>query len=166
MLSTGFDYEDKNFFLDLKNYALQQLQAEKNLLANISNLTSLIFHSMPDLNWCGFYLLEFNTGDLVLGPFQGKVACTRIKTSKGVCGAAFSQQRVICVEDVHSFPDHIACDSASKSELVIPFRFGKMGQQNFLEGVFDLDSPFYARFTTRDVEGLKSLVKEMEDFLR
>jgi len=124
----------------------------------LSNASALIYDSMDRLNWAGFYLMR--DGKLELGPFQGKVACTTIPVGKGVCGTAVAEQRTIRVEDVHQFPGHIACDSASNSEIVIPVR--KNGE---IIGVLDIDSPVTERFTEEDEEGLTAFVKVLEEIL-
>ena len=123
--------------------------------ANLANAAALVYHAMEDLNWAGFYLME--DGQLVLGPFQGKTACIMIPVGKGVCGAAVETGRTQRVEDVHLFPGHIACDSASNSELVIPIRRG--GE---IVGVLDLDSPSLRRFTQEDQDGLEEFVSVLE----
>jgi L-methionine (R)-S-oxide reductase len=126
------------------------LAGESDGVANLANASALIFDRLPDLNWAGFYLLR---GDaLVLGPFQGKVACTRIEIGKGVCGTAVTRRASLRVDDVHAFPGHIACDSASESELVVPLMHG--GQ---VFGVLDLDSPRRARFDSADQAGCEAL---------
>lgn len=118
----------------------------------LSNLSALIYGSLPDLNWAGFYLSD---GDaLLLGPFQGKVACIRIAYGKGVCGTAVKEGRTIVVRDVHEFPGHIACDSASQSEIVVPIR--KDGR---IIGVLDVDSPVKNRFTEDDAAGLEPVAR-------
>ncbi|NOL48661.1 GAF domain-containing protein [Pelistega europaea] len=132
----------------------EQLQAllsgEHNLIANAANMSALVYHQLPDLNWCGFYL--FDGTELVLGPFQGKVACVRIALNRGVCGTAASTCQTQLVQDVHSFPGHIACDAASQSEIVVPLI--KNGQ---LIGVWDVDSPKLARFDEEDRKGMQTL---------
>ena len=128
------------------------LGGERNFLANLANLSALVHHSLPDLNWTGFYLPD---GDgLVLGPFQGKPACTRIPAGRGVCGAAAARRETVVVADVHAFPGHIACDSASNSEVVVPVMDGDR-----LLGVLDLDSPLHGRFDSADARGLEALVR-------
>src|SRR5438552_674766 len=119
------------------------LAGERDLIANSANFASLIFHSLPGLNWAGFYFLKDD--ELVLGPFQGKPACVRIAIGKGVCGTAASTRAATIVPNVHEFPGHIACDSASKSEIVVPLIKGDQ-----LIGVVDLDSPIYGRFDSED----------------
>ncbi|KTT37994.1 GAF domain-containing protein [Pseudomonas rhizoryzae] len=128
------------------------LAGERNLVANAAQLSAFIYQEVPDLNWAGFYFVD-GQDQLLLGPFQGKVACMRIPFSKGVCGAAASERRTQRVEDVHAFPGHIACDAASRSELVVPLL--KDGR---LIGVLDLDSPNPARFSAADQAGIERLV--------
>jgi GAF domain-containing protein len=134
-------------------------EGEHDFIANAANFASLLFHSLPDLNWAGFYLLK-NT-ELVLGPFQGKPACVRIAIGKGVCGTAAEQRETILVDNVHEFPGHIACDSDSNSEIVVP-----VIKDRELIGVLDLDSPSFARFDDEDAEGLNELVKIFMESLR
>ncbi len=128
------------------------LAGERDAIANIANMASLLFYSLPDLNWVGFYLLKNN--ELVLGPFQGKPACVRIGLGSGVCGTAAKRRETIMVDNVHDFPDHIACDSASNSEIVVPIVAGEQ-----LIGVLDLDSPSLSRFDEEDAAGLNELVE-------
>ncbi|MTV83012.1 GAF domain-containing protein [Secundilactobacillus folii] len=127
----------------------QQLDAllydEHNLIANLSNASALLNQSMTDLNWAGFYLYQPKDDELILGPFQGNVACVHIKNGTGVCGTALQQQEPQLVRDVHEFPGHIACDSASNSEVVIP-----LTKDGIKLGVMDLDSPKIGRFTEDD----------------
>src|SRR6267378_1823542 len=127
------------------------LAGEHDLIANLANFSSLIFHSLPDLNWAGFYFLKDD--ELVLGPFQGRPACVRIAMGKGVCGTAASTRLTTIVPNVHEFPGHIACDSASNSEIVVPLIKGDQ-----LIGVLDLDSPIDGRFDNEDANGLNRLV--------
>lgn len=129
------------------------LAGERNLVANAAQLSAFIYQEVPDLNWAGFYFVE-GDDQLLLGPFQGKVACMRIPFSKGVCGAAARERRTQRVEDVHAFPGHIACDVASRSELVVP-----LVQGGRLIGVLDLDSPHPARFSAADQAGIEALVE-------
>lgn len=127
------------------------LHGERDLIANAANVAALIWQIVPDLNWAGFYFLK--GGELVLGPFQGKPACVRIAMGKGVCGTAAARRETLLVEDVHAFPGHIACDSASNSELVVPLiKGGKVF------GVLDLDSPNFARFDAEDRRAFEALV--------
>lgn len=130
------------------------LAGEPDLIACAANMSSLLFWNLPDLNWVGFYLVEQKSGDLLVGPFQGKPACVRIPLSKGVCGAAASARRTLVVADVHAFPGHIACDSASNSEVVVPI----VSNDGRLLGVLDLDSPLRGRFDDEDARGLERLV--------
>ena len=128
------------------------LEGEPDTIANLANAAALLYHSLPQLNWCGFYLLK--GGELVVGPFQGKPACVRIAMGKGVCGTAAAQRTSVIVPNVNEFPGHIACDTASNSEIVVPIIRGSE-----LIGVLDLDSPDLARFDARDQEGLEKLVE-------
>jgi GAF domain-containing protein len=125
---------------------------EPDAIANMANVSALLFDALPDLNWAGFY--RNIGGELVLGPFQGKAACLRIPFGKGVCGAAAATRQVQLVEDVHAFPGHIACDAASRSELVVP-----VVDAGELIGVLDLDSPSVARFDSEDAAGCAELIQ-------
>ena len=133
----------------------QQLAAlfagERNGLANAANMSALLYEALPNLNWVGFYFLQ--AGELVLGPFQGKVACVRIALGRGVCGTAAERRETIIVADVNAFPGHIACDAASRSEIVIP-----LIKDGRLLGVLDIDSPQIARFDQEDGVGLNAAV--------
>ena len=130
------------------------LDGERDLVANAANMAALLYWSLGELNWAGFYLVEPERGDLLLGPFQGKPACVRIPIGRGVCGTAADRRTTVVVADVHAFPGHIACDSASNSEVVVPIvRDGR------LLGVLDLDSPVPARFDDADARGLEALVQ-------
>ena len=128
------------------------LAGEHDFIANAANCSALLYHSLPDVNWVGFYL--YKEGELVLGPFQGHPACVRIALGKGVCGTAAELKQTLVVENVHEFPGHIACDSASNSEIVVPLI--KRGR---LIGVLDLDSPSLARFDDEDARGLNSVAE-------
>lgn len=129
-----------------------------NVISNLSNASALIFQTLPDVNWAGFYLK--NGGVLELGPFQGRVACTVIPIGKGVCGKAAELGQTVVVPNVHEFEGHIACDGASRSEIVIPiFKNGE------LYGVLDIDSPVYDRFTEGDREELEGLVRVIEELI-
>lgn len=137
---------------------------ERNFIANCANFSALIYTSLPDLNWAGFYLLV--DGQLVLGPFQGKVACVRIDIGRGVCGTAALRRETVVVPDVHAFPGHIACDHASASEIVVPMLVPKTYQsdehrpdESRLIGVLDLDSPKRDRFDDIDAKGLQRAVE-------
>jgi L-methionine (R)-S-oxide reductase len=131
------------------------LAGERDLTANAANLSALIFHTLPDLNWAGFYWMK--GGELVLGPFQGKPACVRIALGRGVCGTAAAERRSIVVPDVQAFPGHIACDSASRSEVVVPI-FARHSREGGVLGVLDLDSPRPGRFDADDARALEALV--------
>ena len=138
---------------------LQQLCADVPYeIANLSNAAALLWAALPDINWAGFY--KMMDGILVLYPFQGKTACVRIQIGKGVCGTAVAEDRTQLVPDVHQFPGHIACDSASNSEIVVPIHVN--GE---IWGVLDIDSPFFERFTEADREGLEAFVKNLEEIL-
>ena len=127
------------------------LAGERDLIANAANFSSLIFQSLPDLNWAGFYFAK--DGELVLGPFQGKPACVRIRVGQGVCGAGAAKCETVVVPNVHEFPGHITCDSASNSEIVVPLM-----KDSRLIGVLDLDSPVLGRFDEQDATGLENLL--------
>jgi len=135
---------------ELRSQLAALLEGESDRIANAANTVALLYHFMPDVNWVGFYFLRGS--DLVLGPFQGKPACVRIPLGKGVCGAAAERLESILVPDVNAFPGHIACDSGSRSELVVPLV--KHGE---LWGVLDLDSPVLERFDQADRAGCESL---------
>ena len=143
---------------ELISAAVALVEGVPHRIANLANLSALLYTSMEDLNWAGFYQLEGDT--LVLGPFQGTPASIEIPISKGVCGAAVREGRSQLVRDVHAFAGHIACDSASRSELVIPLR-----ENGRVIGVLDLDSPTLARFTDADREMLEQLVRAVEPHL-
>lgn len=127
-------------------------EGERDPIANAANMAALLYHTLPDLNWAGFYFLR-EAGTLVLGPFQGQPACVRIPLGKGVCGTAIARAASVVVDDVHAFPGHIACDAASRSELVVPLHRG-----NRPIGVLDLDSPHPGRFDEVDRRGCEALV--------
>ena len=145
----------------MTDYSLlnQQLSAlihgVPHLIANLSNAAALLYHTLPCLNWAGFYLME--SGLLVLGPFQGRPACIEIQVGRGVCGTAVAEDRTQLVYDVHQFPGHIACDSASNSEIVVPIHAGSQ-----IVGVLDIDSPRVGRFTEEDRERLEEFVRILE----
>lgn len=140
------------FYRDLIQELDALLTGERDPTANAANAAAAIYHSLPALNWAGFYFLQ--DGELVLGPFQGRPACVRIPMGKGVCGAAASQRQTMLVPDVEAFPGHIACDSASRSELVVPLLVGDR-----LIGVLDLDSPELNRFDADDQAGCEALAQ-------
>ena len=139
----------------LKKQLLSLADEEKYFVPVLSNASALIYEAMDDLNWAGFYLM--NKGSLLLGPFQGKVACIRIPLGKGVCGTAAQKNETLVVDNVHEFAGHIACDGASNSEIVIPIH--KNGE---VVGVLDIDSPEFSRFTNEDKLGLEEFVKALE----
>jgi L-methionine (R)-S-oxide reductase len=147
MASTIVDYEL------LERQVASLLEDERDFIANAANFAAFVYDAVPSVNWAGFYFAEPES--LVLGPFCGKPACTRLPKGRGVCGKAFESQRTIVVPDVSSFEDHIVCDSASRSELVVPL-LGK----NSAWGVFDVDSPFMGRFGDIDRIGIERLVRQ------
>jgi len=132
---------------------------EADRIANAANLSALVYHALPELNWVGFYF--YDGKELVVGPFQGLPACVRIPLSKGVCGAAASSGQTQRIEDVDAFPGHIACDSASRSELVVPLL-----RDGALVGVFDIDSPVLARFDADDQLGLEAIAQVFVEALQ
>jgi len=138
-------------YRDLAEQLGALLSDERDPVANAANTAALLFTSLPGLNWAGFYFLR-SADELVLGPFQGKPACVRIAVGRGVCGTAVKERRSILVEDVHAFADHIACDAASRSELVVPLISGTR-----ILGVIDLDSPLPARFDLDDQRGIEAI---------
>jgi GAF domain-containing protein len=142
----------RDFYASLAQQLTGLLHGEPDPIANAANMSALINELMPDLNWAGFYFMR--GGELVLGPVQGKVACVRIAVGRGVCGAAVERKTSMVVPDVHAFPGHIACDSASRSELVVP-----LIRNGTVLGVLDLDSPRPGRFDEDDREGCESLVR-------
>jgi GAF domain-containing protein len=135
-------------YRDIRGQLAALMAAERNALANAANLSALLYGALPDLNWAGFYFLQQQ--ELVLGPFQGNVACVRIAMGKGVCGSAALRRQTLIVADVHEFPGHIACDAASQSEIVVPLVQGER-----LWGVLDVDSPKLSRFDADDAAGLE-----------
>jgi L-methionine (R)-S-oxide reductase len=139
-------------YADLLRSLPALLAAERDLIANTANFAALVFHTLPDLNWAGWYFLRGE--QLVLGPFQGKPACVRIGIGRGVCGTAAQRRASVLVPDVHAFPGHIACDGDSRSELVVP----ALRRDGTLLGVFDLDSPSAGRFDERDQRGMEAAV--------
>jgi L-methionine (R)-S-oxide reductase len=175
--SSRYDFKDKaGDYARLAQELESLLAGERDPIANAANTASLIFNALPEVNWAGFYLLK--DGELVVGPFQGKPACVRIELGKGVCGTAAAERRTVLVPDVHAFPGHIACDEASRSEIVVPLvRLEKVACGPFSEtaaltagkgatlpacagelfGVLDLDSPRVARFDDVDRRGLERL---------
>lgn len=144
----------------MENLELEQLRAlletERNPIANLANASSFLYNTMNQLNWLGFYLIEGD--ELILGPFQGKVACTRIRVGQGVCGNAVKLEKTMKIDDVHQFAGHIACDSASNSEVVVP-----LWKDNQIVGVLDVDSPYQARFSNQDVQFLEKAAKIIQE---
>jgi GAF domain-containing protein len=147
----GKQSEKAKLYASLVVQLLSLLKGEHDLVANAANFSALLFNSLPNVNWAGFYFLHGE--ELVLGPFQGNPACVRIPLGKGVCGVAAQQCETIIVPNVHEFPGHIACDVASNAEIVVPLFDGER-----LLGVLDLDSPLIGRFDDQDAEGLNELV--------
>jgi GAF domain-containing protein len=139
-------------YRELRSQLAGLLAGERDGLANCANMSALLYEALPDLNWVGFYFLRQQ--ELVLGPFQGRVACVRIELGRGVCGTAAARRETVIVPDVHAFPGHIACDSASRSEIVLP-----LISRGRLLGVLDLDSPRPDRFDQEDGGGLAALVE-------
>lgn len=137
-------------YAELAEQARGLLAGERDRIANAANLSALVFHALPELNWVGFYF--YDGRELVVGPFQGHPACVRIALGKGVCGTAAATRQTQRIADVDAFPGHIPCDSASRSELVVPLFAG-----DTLIGVFDLDSPILARFDSDDQHGLETI---------
>lgn len=147
----GIDVTDKTeFYRELAGQLEALLAGERDVIANAANTSALLYQMMPELNWAGFYMMR--EGELVLGPFQGKPACVRIPVGRGVCGAAVERRASVLVEDVHAFPGHIACDAASRSELVVPL----IGRDGVI-GVIDLDSPTPARFDAADQAAIERI---------
>ena len=139
---------------DLLQLAEGAFTGERDPWANAANAAALVFEALPDLNWAGFYFMR--GGELVVGPFQGRVACVRIPIGHGVCGVAAERRATVIVPDVHEFPGHIACDTASNSEIVVPLLAGER-----LIGVLDLDSPRLGRFTAADAPLLEALARKL-----
>ena len=151
-VKSAFGASKAEIYSQLHSQAQALFEGERDPIANAANLAALIFHTLPDLNWTGFYRMV--DGGLVLGPFHGKPACVRIPLGKGVCGTAARERRTIVVPNVDEFPGHIACDSASRSEVVVPIVHG-----GNVIGVLDLDSPKLARFDETDARALEALVQ-------
>ncbi len=139
-------------YQQLLEQARALLSGERDRIANAANLSALVYHALPDLNWVGFYF--FDGTELVVGPFQGHPACVRIPLGRGVCGTAAQSNKTQLVDDVHAFKGHIACDAASNSEIVVPLYLGEQ-----LIGVFDVDSPKLARFDTEDQNGMEAIAQ-------
>ncbi|MCY0887594.1 MAG: GAF domain-containing protein [Alicyclobacillaceae bacterium] len=149
-----------DFYRQLREQAAHLVAGEPNYIANLSNLSALLMQHLSDVNWVGFYLTDPKRDELVLGPFQGLPACLRIPFGRGVCGKAVAEKRPLLVADVHEFPGHIACDSASQSEVVIPLM-----QRGVVVGVLDIDSPLKSRFDNSDLLGLEYCAKIAEQCL-
>jgi L-methionine (R)-S-oxide reductase len=148
-----YDFHDKPAdYARLRAELAALLAGEHDLVANAANTAALLFNALPGVNWAGFYFLR--DGELVVGPFQGQPACVRIALGRGVCGSAAAAQRTLVVPDVHEFPGHIACDAASRSEIVVPLIRARQ-----LLGVLDIDSPHVARFDAADARGLEELAE-------
>lgn len=148
--------KDKKLCYDMVARQLRSLfDGDNYLIPNLSNASAILNEAMDDINWVGFYLMH--KGELLLGPFQGKVACVHIPIGKGVCGTAVEKDQTMLVKDVHEFPGHIACDSASNSEIVIPIHYN-----NQVIGVLDIDSPLPSRFDETDKAGLEEIVSIIE----
>jgi GAF domain-containing protein len=145
-------------YADLLSQTKGLLHDEHDLVANAANFSALLYHSLPDLNWVGFYFMK--DGELLVGPFQGKPACVHIALGKGVCGTAAQKRETLLVPDVNQFPGHIFCDGDSRSELVVP-----LIRKGEVLGVLDLDSPKFARFDAEDQKGLEALVALFLDSL-
>lgn len=156
MYHVNAKYGSEDFYPTLQKELLSLIDGEKNLIANLANISSWLYFALPDVNWCGFYLWNEEDKELVLGPFQGRPACIRIRPDRGVCGASFSKGETIKVDDVHAFPGHIACDSSTLSELVIPVKD---------KGVLDLDSPILSRFSEKDKDELTKIMKILSEKL-
>lgn len=143
--------DKKELYADIETQARALLAGERDAVANAANLSALLFQALPQLNWAGFYFLK--EGELVVGPFQGKPACVRIPVGRGVCGTAAAHRRTVVVDDVSDFADHIACDTDSRSEIVVPL----VAASGELFGVLDLDAPVTARFDAEDRAGLERI---------
>jgi L-methionine (R)-S-oxide reductase len=151
--ATRYDFRDKAAgYLQLQQELAALLAGEHDVVANAANTAALLFDALPQVNWAGFYFLK--DGELVVGPFQGKPACVRIALGRGVCGTCAAERRTLVVSDVHAFPGHIACDAASRAEIVVPLL-----HRGELLGVLDVDSPVPARFDAGDGAGLESLAR-------
>jgi GAF domain-containing protein len=146
-------------YAELAEQARGLLHGERDRVANAANFSALVYQTLPDLNWAGFYFFDGN--ELVVGPFQGKPACVRIALGKGVCGTAAATRSTQLVRDVHAFPGHIACDAASRSEIVVPLFDGER-----LIGVWDVDSPSVGRFDDADRAGMETLASIFVESLR
>ena len=151
--------EKKELYHRLNTQLKALIENETDWLANCANCSALLYTTLPDINWAGFYFLKDN--ELVLGPFQGKPACIRIPVGKGVCGTAAKTKKIQLVEDVHRFEGHIACDEASRSEIVLPIEYNQQ-----MIGVLDIDSPLLKRFDQTDAQGLADSVALLNQYNR
>ena len=142
-------------YIDLAQSLRNLLGEERDPIANMANMASLLYFSLPSINWSGFYI--YDGQELVLGPFHGKPACVRIQMGKGVCGTSAFKRETLMIENVHEFPGHIACDADSISEIVIP-----LIKDDIIIGVLDIDSPIYARFDEDDKHGLQQLIEILQ----
>lgn len=154
-LSTMYPKNKKELYTIVHAQLNALLEGETEVIPNLANTSSLLGQALWEINWVGFYLMK--QGELLLGPFQGKPACIHIPVGRGVCGTAVSEGRTLVVPDVHAFPGHIACDSASRSEIVVPIR-----RKDQIIGVLDIDSPIPGRFDEEDRIGLEGLVRILE----
>ncbi len=159
-LSASTHSSKREHYAELVQQARGLLEGERDLIANAANFSALLYHSLPDLNWAGFYL--YDGQELVVGPFQGKPACVRIALGRGVCGTAAQTRQTQLVRDVHAFEGHIACDAASNSEVVVPLSKA----DGSLLGVWDVDSPLVARFDEDDRAGMEALCAVFMETLR
>lgn len=148
--------EKKEMYESLYRQIQALLIGEHDVIANMANVSACIYHTLPQINWAGFYIWKH--GELVLGPFQGKPACMHIPFGKGVCGTCAKEEKVQRIDDVHAFPGHIACDAASRSEIVLPLH-----KDGSLLGVMDIDASILARFNKEDEAGLLKIVHILED---
>jgi GAF domain-containing protein len=148
--------DQKNFYESIILFAKGLIEGERDSIANLANISSLLYQTMSDVNWAGFYFMR--EGELVLGPFHGNPACIRIQVGSGVCGNAVSEDKTQLVKDVHKYPGHIACDGATNSEIVIPIH-----NEGQIVAVLDIDSPVLNRFNEEDKANLEKFVKLIED---
>ncbi|WP_051461028.1 GAF domain-containing protein [Ruminiclostridium josui] len=155
-IDNSYPSDKKDMYRLLASQMKVLLEGETNTIANLANASALLNDALENINWVGFYLM--NNGELVLGPFQGKVACVHIAVGKGVCGTAVKENATQLIMDVHNFPGHIACDSASKSEIVVPLR-----HKGEVVGVLDIDSPLIGRFDKLDADELENIARIIEE---
>jgi L-methionine (R)-S-oxide reductase len=159
--TNDYPSDKRQLYAQLQKELAALVEGERLPIPNLANAAALFWYALKDINWAGFYLMVEDEGgggpELVLGPFQGKPACIRIKVGRGVCGTAVAENKTQLVNNVHEFPGHIACDSASNSEIVVPLRHGGK-----VVGVLDIDSPVLARFDTLDQEGLEAMTRILE----